>query len=322
MTIRCFARRWRARRLHRDVHLAIGRLRGESPPELVEVGPDDGQLIAVHGVRGQADDPLDVAAALGDRATHVLEGARIDVGCEDRDQVPVGHPRHLGFHQWFDCDLHPGRPEGVGQRGAEAWRHRCCERNFDAKEKASVDADLLDVLHCDLLVRQGRKEPGGDAGPVLPTHRHQVRSGLAVLGHDSVRSSFRLTQPACPRPSAAPLRAGTPATTQRVRHHAADHGSSRHDDVLADLGARQDDAGVQAEAESGPEPMRTPASVGHWRPIWLDRIEIRVVLIGDVHVRAGLDVAVADDDLPMTDDVRAVLDEATLADRHHRVGRR
>ncbi len=68
-----------AGRLHGDVDLAAhGRL-GQRAPQAVEVGTDHRQLVAVHRVRRQPHDPLDVAAATCDRSRTRSRASRVDL---------------------------------------------------------------------------------------------------------------------------------------------------------------------------------------------------------------------------------------------------
>src|SRR6185312_10497675 len=101
-----------------------------------------------------------------------------------------------------------------------------------------------------------------DTGTVLPAHRQDVGSGGVALAHDSVRS-FSSTHPS-PSTHRRTIRAGTPATTQRS-------GTSPRTTAPAATTTCSPicvPGRITALAPSQlPEPMRTAASVGHWRPI-------------------------------------------------------
>ena len=75
------------RRLHREVDLAAGRRLGQGAAQAVDVGTRHRELVAVHRVRRQADDPLDVAATARDGTGHRLERRGIDLGRQQRDQM-------------------------------------------------------------------------------------------------------------------------------------------------------------------------------------------------------------------------------------------
>src|SRR6516165_6748250 len=156
-------------------------------------------------------------------------------------------------------------------------------------------------------------------GPSWPVTVRRNGSGVAALTaavSHSRRDDVPLVDPARPLDPAAHDARRHTGDHAAVRHRPADYGAGSNDDVLADLGPREDD-GV------GPEPAsRADVDGLLGRPLapdGLDGVLVVVVLVGDVDVRARLDV-VADHDLPVAHDVRAAADEAAAADRHHRVG--
>ena len=123
-------------------------------------------------------------------------------------------------------------------------------------------------------------------------------------------SSVLLADPALPLDPAAHDARRDTGDDAAVGDVAAHHRARRHHDVLADPRPGQDD-GVGAEPAARADVDRRLG-----RPLppdRFDRIEVGVVLVGDVDVRAGLDV-VADDDLPVADDVRTAPDDAAAPD--------
>ncbi len=94
------------------------------------------------------------------------------------------------------------------------------------------------------------------------------------------------------------------------------HGAGRHHHVATEFGAGQDD-------HTGAEPAAVADDhrdvVGPLDVDDLVGVLVAVVLVGDVHVGAGLDVA-ADVDLEVADDVAPPADHGAVADPHHRVG--
>ena len=105
-------------RLHGDIDLATrGRL-GQRPPQRVDVGAGHRELVAVHRVRGQAHDALDVAAAPRDRPRHRLERRRVDLRRQERDQMAFGDVVHRRLHEGVDRHHHAGPGEALLQQGA------------------------------------------------------------------------------------------------------------------------------------------------------------------------------------------------------------
>ena len=82
-----------ARRLHRDVHLSPHRLAGQVAPQRPEIRPRDDELVGVHGIGGEPEDPLDVSAAACDapvtpsKVAASIWGARTVTRC--RSSSPV-----------------------------------------------------------------------------------------------------------------------------------------------------------------------------------------------------------------------------------------
>jgi hypothetical protein len=97
---------------------------------------------------------------------------------------------------------------------------------------------------------------------------------------------------------------------------ASHHGARPYHDVPSEHGPWQDDhAGPQpTSAADQDRDVVWPLGVDH-----LVRIEVAVILVGDVHVRPGVDV-VTDLNLEMADDVAATPDHAPVADAHNRIG--
>jgi hypothetical protein len=101
-----------------------------------------------------------------------------------------------------------------------------------------------------------------------------------------------------------------------VRERASDDRTGTDDRVPAEFCAREDD-------DPGTEPAPV-ADVNRdiGRPLGVDHgigIGVAVVLVGDVDVRAGVDV-VSDLEVEVSDDVAAAADHASVTDPHHRVG--
>ena len=305
--------------LHREIDLAAGRRLGQGAPQAVDIGPGDGQLVAVHRIGRQAHDPLDVAATPRDAARHRLEGGGVDLRRQQRDQMALGRapspspspaPPPRGARRVTSTPASPKRCARTARTGSTSdgtmsastqsssrpWTRTCSTSSTSTLRSASAPNNLSAM-----------------PGPSCPLTVTRIRR--ARRGHDR-DTSFSVTQPA-PSTHRLTIRAGTPATTQRSGTSPRTTAPGGHHDVLADLRPRQDD-------RVGAEPAaRADANRGFGRPLApyrLDRVLVGMVLIRDVDVRPGLDV-VADHDLPVADDVRAATDQAAAADGDDRVAR-
>ena len=225
-----------AGRLHREIDLAAGGRLRQGPPQAVDVGAGHRELVAVHRVRRQADDPLDVAAAARDGARHRLQGGGVDLRRQQRDQMALGRPRPSRPPR--GARPSPPRPPrrsaapGAAQSGSTSagtmsastqsssrpWTRTCSTSSTSTPR--SANAPNSRVARC-----PGRpaRSPSRDTG-----HGSSVTDGM---------TSFSVTQPA--------------PSTQRLTdagRHAGDHAAvgdlaahdrpGGHHDVLADLRAR------------------------------------------------------------------------------------
>ena len=179
MTIRCLAASVQSGDLDRHVDLAQGGLGCQRAPEGIEIGAGHQHLVGVHRVRREADDPFDIAAAARDVARHALEGGRVDLRRQQRDQVAVAElclrPRHLRFDERLDRRLHAGVAQPPGQRGAGRLHLPRRQVHLHAEQQPAAHPDLLHVVHLDALLGQRGEQPRRDARTVLATHRHQER---------------------------------------------------------------------------------------------------------------------------------------------------
>ena len=251
------------------------------------------------------------------RAGHPLEGGRVDLGRQQRHQMAPRRPRRI-----VRLDAAARRPPPPRRRRsarASSGAHRLHlgghHVGLHAEQQPAVHPDLLDVVRPRRRARPARRTAAPRC-PGRPARSPSRGYGDAASGHD--RRRVLLGRPSrLPPPSACTMRAGTPATTQRSGtspRTTAPAATTTCSPICAP-------GRITALAPSQlPEPMRTGASVGHWRPIGLDRVLVGVVLVRDVDVGPGLDV-VADDDLPVAHDVRAPADQAAAADGDDRVGR-
>ena len=304
--------------LDREVDLAAGRLLGQRAPQAVEVGAGHGQLVAVHRVGGQADDPLDVAPArarcVPPRPPARRRRSRAPARSRGAARRPRPPPPRRAARPSTSTPAPPSRCASAARTPSTS---SGAQGRLHAQQQAAVHAHLLHVLHLDAPPASAAKSRSAMPGPSWPltdTRCGDRRAPAVAL--TAARRPSRRPSPT-PRPSGArcaparrPPRSGrgpSPRTT-------APAATTTCSPIWAP-------GRITALAPSQlPDPMRTAASVGHCRPIGCDGVLVGVVLVGDVDVGAGLDV-VTDDDLPVADDVRPPPDEAAAADGHDRVGR-
>ena len=165
--------------LDREVDLAAGRLLGQGAPQAVEVGTGHGQLVAVHRVGGEPDDPLDVAAARAMPPVTPSSVGGVDLGRQHRDEVPLGRlvQRASASTSGSTVTSTPGRRRSAvrARRAPRSDLARRRQVDLDAEQQPAVHPDLLHVVDLDAALGQRGEEPLGDARAVLAAHRHQER---------------------------------------------------------------------------------------------------------------------------------------------------
>ena len=152
-----------------------------------------------------------------------------------------------------------------------------------------------------------------------------ARAGQSDEGNESpatLPSSWQsMASSRCRPPNPSRARSAGPPEPDAGDHEVVGEGAPHHrprphHDVPPEHRAGEDDhTGSQptAAADQDRDVVR-PLGVHH-----LVRVEVAVILVGDVHVRSGVDV-VPDLHLEMADDVTPPPDHAPVADADHRIG--
>ena len=174
--------------LDRDVDLAPDGFVGQGAAEPVQVTAGHRELVALHRIVRQADDPLDVAVALGDPARDIGQRRRPDRRRQHDHQNSIAPRRHFGFDQRRDRDVDVA---GRKMAGDGPLRHvdfaRRVDADLHAEQETTVDPHLLDVAHVNVTGLERGEQALGQARSILTAQGHQigqarVHGGLTVSG--------------------------------------------------------------------------------------------------------------------------------------------
>ena len=300
-----------AGRLDREVDLRSARPPRPAPAaSWSRSAPATDELVAVHRVGRQADDPLDVAAAARDRApSRPRAWPRRSRAPEASPDGSVGRPRpslpRRGARRSPPRPPPAKRCASASRTGSTVGGAPCPPPRRAAAGRAPGPAPRRPPRRRAAASAANRRSAmPGPSCPLTVTRirrRRRRRHGRAT--------SFSVDPPE-PSTQRCTMRAGTPATTQRS-------GISPRTTAPAATTTCSPICAPGQDHRVGPEPAaRADADRRLGRPLapdGLDRVLVGVVLVRDVDVGPGLDV-VADHDLPVAHDVRAPADEAAAAD--------
>jgi hypothetical protein len=156
------------RRDHRDIDAQGRRLGHQGGPQRLRLRTGHGELDGRHGVLGQPEDTVDVAAGPGDPGGdrgRRLSGERMPEHGHQRPAVPA---RPVVAETGDDLGLQPHRVRPAVHRGPQvALQTGRRMRHERAQHYPATGDDLLDVDHVDRVGGEGVEEPGRDSGPVL-----------------------------------------------------------------------------------------------------------------------------------------------------------
>ncbi len=177
--------------LHGDVEAVRGGHLAQVALQRHRFGPADTELVRVHGVARQADDPVDVRPRRGDRRR---DGAEFGSG-ERRPELVAEHGDGvegalLGRCRSDPVDLHEEAALGpeVGERGGElvgrgGGGEHCGQRQVAAHQ------DLLEVLYLGVDELEHRHQVGGDPRVITTGHADQYRAVLVAVERSRIRSA-------------------------------------------------------------------------------------------------------------------------------------